>query len=159
VYLGTHQRCSGSYAQNKAGRQPDAKSAASLLVVIVAVQALLHDGVAGPLVVPLAPIPPRAMHEPAGIAAALPATQIEADYLGETSDTVKKTAAQFTAEQTDRVTSVAGNVVKAVKEEATTQGLTLDGAKTAAGDISAKIGRVVDATGKSVSDRANLGKL
>jgi hypothetical protein len=95
----------------------------------------------------------------AGIAAALPATQIEADYLGETSDTVKKTAAQFTAEQTDRVTSVAGNVVKAVKEEATTQGLTLDGAKTAAGDISAKIGRVVDATGKSISDRANLGKL
>ena len=95
----------------------------------------------------------------AGIAAALPATQIEADYLGETSDTVKKTAAQFAAEQTDRVTSIAGNVVDAVKEEATTQGLTLDGAKTAAGDISAKIGRVVDATGKSISDRANLGKL
>ena len=95
----------------------------------------------------------------AGIAAALPATQIEADYLGETSDTVRKTAAQFAAEQTDRVTSVAGNVVDAVKEEATTQGLTLDGAKTAAGDISAKIGRVVDATGKSISDRANLGKL
>ena len=95
----------------------------------------------------------------AGIAAAFPATQIEADYLGETSDTVKKTAAQFAAEQTDRVTSVAGNVVKTVKEEATTQGLSLDGAKTAAGDISAKIGRVVDATGKSISDRANLGKL
>ena len=95
----------------------------------------------------------------AGIAAALPATQIEADYLGETSDTVRKTAAQFAAEQTDRVTSVAGNVVEAVKEEATTQGLSLDGAKTAAVDISAKIGRVVDATGKSISDRANLGKL
>jgi hypothetical protein len=95
----------------------------------------------------------------AGIAAAFPATQIEADYLGETSDTVKKTAAQFAAEQTDRVTSVAGNVVKTVKEEATTQGLSLDGAKTAAVDISAKIGRVVDATGKSISDRANLGKL
>jgi hypothetical protein len=95
----------------------------------------------------------------AGIAAALPATQIEADYVGETSDTVRKTAAQFAAEQTDRMTSVAGNIVEAVKEEATTQGLTLDGAKTAAGDISAKIGRVVDATGKSISDRANLGKL
>ncbi len=95
----------------------------------------------------------------AGIAAAFPATQIEADYLGETSDTVRKTAAQFAAEQTDRVTSVAGNVVEAVKEEATTQGLTPDGAKTAARDISAKIGRVVDATGKSISDRANLGKL
>jgi len=95
----------------------------------------------------------------AGIAAALPATEIEADYLGETSDTVRKKAAQFATEQTDRVTSVAGNVVEAVKEEATTQGLTPDGAKTAARDISAKIGRVVDATGKSISDRANLGKL
>jgi hypothetical protein len=57
------------------------------------------------------------------------------------------------------VTTVAGNVVEAVKEEATTQGLTPEGAKTAAGDISAKVGRVVNATGKSISDRANLGKL
>ena len=94
----------------------------------------------------------------AGIAAALPGTEIEADYLGETSDTVKAKAAQFAAEQTDRVTTVAGNVVDAVKEEAATQGLTLEGAKNAAGDISAKVGRVIDASGKSISDRANLGK-
>ena len=94
----------------------------------------------------------------AGIAAALPATEMEADYLGETSDTVKAKAAQFAAEQTDRVTSVAGNVAEAVKEEAAKQGLTLEGAKTAAGDISAKVGRVVDVTGKSISDRTNLGK-
>ena len=94
----------------------------------------------------------------AGIAAALPGTEIEADYLGETSDTVRAKAAQFAAEQTDRVTTVAGNVVDAVKEEAATQGLTLEGAKNAAGDISAKVGRVIDASGKSISDRANLGK-
>ena len=94
----------------------------------------------------------------AGIAAALPGTEIEADYLGETSDTVKAKAAQFATEQTDRVTAVAGNVAEAVKKEAATQGLTLVGAKTAAHDISAKVGRVVDATGKSISDRANLGK-
>ena len=84
----------------------------------------------------------------AGIAAALPGTEMEADYLGETSYTMKAKAAQFAAEQTDRVTSVAGNVVEAAKKEAATQGLTLEGAKTAAGDISAKVGRVVDATGK-----------
>jgi hypothetical protein len=84
----------------------------------------------------------------AGIAAALPGTEIEADYLGETSDTVRAKAAQFAAEQTDRVTTVAGNVVDAVKEEAATQGLTLEGAKAAAGDISAKVSRVVDASGK-----------
>ena len=94
----------------------------------------------------------------AGIAAALPATEIEADYLGETSDTVKAKAAQFAAEQTDRVTSVAGNVAEAVKKEAATQGLTLEGAKTAAQDIAAKVGRVVDASGKSISDRANPAK-
>jgi hypothetical protein len=95
----------------------------------------------------------------AGIAAALPGTEMEAGYLGETSDTVKARAAQFAAEQTDRVTSVAGNIVEAVKEEAATQGLTLEGAKNVAGDISAKFGRVVDPTGKSISDRTNLGKL
>ena len=94
----------------------------------------------------------------AGIAAALPGTEIEADYLGETSDTVREKAAEFAAEQTDRVTTVAVKVVDAVKEEAATQGLTLEGAKTAAGDISAKVGRVVAASGKSISDRANLGK-
>jgi hypothetical protein len=94
----------------------------------------------------------------AGIAAALPGTEIEADYLGETSDTVRGKAAEFAAEQTDRVTTVAGKVVDAVKEEAATQGLTLEGAKTAAGDISAKVGRVVAASGKSISDRTNLGK-
>ena len=95
----------------------------------------------------------------AGIAAALPGTEIEADYLGETSDTIKAKAAQFASDQTERVTTVAGNVVEAVKEEASTQGLTLEGAKAAAGDISAKVSRVVDASGKSISDRANLGKL
>jgi hypothetical protein len=95
----------------------------------------------------------------AGIAAALPGTEIEADYLGETSDTLRAKAVQFAAEQTDRVTIVAGNVVDAVKEEAATQGLTLEGVKTAAGDISAKVGRVVDASGKSISDRASLRKL
>ncbi len=94
----------------------------------------------------------------AGIAAALPGTEIETDYLGEASDTVRAKAAQFASEQTDRVTTVAGNVVDAVREEAVTQGLTLEGVKTAVGDISAKVARVVDESGKSISDQANLGK-
>ena len=84
----------------------------------------------------------------AGIAAALPGTEIEAGYLGENSDSVRAKAAQFAAEQADRVATIAGNVVEAVKEEASNQGLTLEGAKTAAGDISAKVRRVVDAQGK-----------
>jgi len=94
----------------------------------------------------------------AGIAAALPATELETDYLGETSDTVKAKAAEFAAEQTDRVTTVAENVVEAVTEEARKQGLTLEGAKSAAGDVSAKVGRVVDAAGKGISERVTSSK-
>jgi len=94
----------------------------------------------------------------AGIAAALSATQLETDYLGETSDTVKAKAAEFAAEQTDGVTTVAENVVEAVTEEARKQGLTLEGAKSAAGDVSAKIGRVVDAAGKGISERVTSSK-
>ena len=89
----------------------------------------------------------------AGIAATLPATQLETDYLGETSDSVKAKAAEFATEQTDRVTAVAENVVEAVTEEARKQGLTLEGAKSAAADISAKVSRVVDAAGKGISER------
>ena len=82
----------------------------------------------------------------AGIAAALPGTEIEADYLGESSDTVKATAAQFAAEQTDRAKTVAGNAFEAVKNEAVAQGLTLEDAKTAAANISSKVSRAVNAS-------------
>jgi len=94
----------------------------------------------------------------AGIAAALPRTEIEADYLGETSDAMKAKATEFAAEQADRVTEVAGNVVEAVTDEARKQGLTLEGAKSAASDISAKVGRVVDAAGEGISERATFSK-
>jgi hypothetical protein len=94
----------------------------------------------------------------AGIAAALPATELEADYLGEASDAAKAKASDFAADQTDRVISVAENVATAVKEEAGKQGLTMEGAKSAAGDISAKVERVVEAAGKGVSERVTLLK-
>jgi hypothetical protein len=89
----------------------------------------------------------------AGIAAALPSSEVEAAYLGETSDTVKAKAADFAAEQTARATAVAEDVMGAVTEEARRQGLTVEGAKSAVGDISAKVGRVVDAAGKGISER------
>ena len=94
----------------------------------------------------------------AGIAAALPATEIETDYLGKTSETVTNKIAEFAVDQADRATTVAEKVVDAVKEEAVRQGLTVEGAKAAAGDISTKVSRVVDASAKSISDRAPLGK-
>ena len=90
----------------------------------------------------------------AGIAAALPPTEVEATYLGETSDAVKAKATKFASEQTDQATKVAGAVIGAVREEARRQGLTMKDAKSAVGDISAKIVRVADAAGKGVSQRS-----
>lgn len=84
----------------------------------------------------------------AGIAAALPPSDVEAEYLGETSDTLKQKATEFAAEQTTRATEVAESVVTAVADEARKQGLTVEAAKSAAGEISAKVGRVVDAATK-----------
>jgi hypothetical protein len=94
----------------------------------------------------------------AGIAAALPPSEVEAAYLGETSDTTKAKAAEFAAAQTDRATKVAGEVMGAVTEEARKQGLTVEGAKSAAGDISAKVGRVVDKAAEGISDRVNSAR-
>jgi hypothetical protein len=94
----------------------------------------------------------------AGIAAALPSSEVEAAYLGETSDTVKAQVADFAAEQTARATAVAEDAMGAATEEARRQGLTVEGAKSAVGDVSAKVGRVVDAAGKSISERATSTK-
>jgi len=91
----------------------------------------------------------------AGIAAALPPSKLEAEYFGETSDAARAKASGFAAEQATRAATVAGEVINAVTEEAQKQGLTLEGAKTAANEISEKVGRVVDAAGKSASERVS----
>jgi hypothetical protein len=85
----------------------------------------------------------------AGIAAALPPTAVESDLLGESSNTVKEKATEFAAEQVDQVTAIAGDVVGAVSEEARRQGLTAEAAKSAAKEISEKVGRVVMQQGKT----------
>jgi hypothetical protein len=90
----------------------------------------------------------------AGIAAALPGSEVEAAYLGEASDTVKAKVAEFATEQTAR----AADVMEAVTEEARKQGLTVEGAKSAVGDISEKVGRVVDVAGKGISERVTPAK-
>jgi hypothetical protein len=90
----------------------------------------------------------------AGIAAALPSSELEAAYLGETSDTVKGNAAEFASEQATRATKLAGNVMDAVTDEARRQGLTVEDAKSAVGDFSAKVGRIVDAAQNGVSEKA-----
>jgi len=94
----------------------------------------------------------------AGIAAALPSSEVESAHLGETSDTVKAKATAFASEQTDRATKVAKDVMGAVTEEARKQGLTVEDAKSAVGEISAKVGRVADVAGKGISDRVSSTK-
>lgn len=94
----------------------------------------------------------------AGIAAALPGSEVEAVYLGEASDTVKAKVAEFATEQTARATTVAADVIEAVTEESRKQGLTVEGAKLAVGDISEKVGRVVDVAGKGISERVTPAK-
>ena len=94
----------------------------------------------------------------AGIAAALPRSEVESDYLGEASDAVKTKAADFAAEQASRATAVAEDVMQAASEEAHNQGFTVDVAKAAAGDLSGKVGRIADAAGKGISKRAKLSR-
>ncbi len=91
----------------------------------------------------------------AGIAAALPATDLEAEYFGEASDNFKEQAVDYASEQVSRATTVAEEVVSAVSDEARKQGLTVEAAKSALADIPGKLGRVAEAAGKGISDRVN----
>jgi hypothetical protein len=89
----------------------------------------------------------------AGIAAALPATDLEAEYFGEASDNFREQAADFASDQVLRAATVAEEVVVVVSDQARQQGLTVDAAKSAIADIPEKLGRVADAAGKGLSDR------
>jgi hypothetical protein len=94
----------------------------------------------------------------AGIAAALPPTELEAEYLGETSETVKEKASQFAAEKAARAKAVAEEAFTAAAEEARNQGLTVEGVKSAASDVSEKANRVVDAARKGMSERTGANR-
>jgi hypothetical protein len=93
----------------------------------------------------------------AGIAAALPATELESEYLGESADAVKEQARQFASEQASRAKAAAESAVSAAASEARNQGLTMEGVKSAAGDISEKLGRVAGAAQKGASERVGTG--
>jgi len=80
----------------------------------------------------------------ASIAAALPPTEIERTYLGETSDRLKSQSTEFIGEKVDQVVQTAQDVVGAMAAEAEKQGLTPDGLQSAVGEVSQKVSRVVD---------------
>jgi hypothetical protein len=89
----------------------------------------------------------------AGIAAALPKTDVEAAYLGEVSKTVKTQAAEIAGQQVEKATVLAIDVVEAAAAEARKQGLTPEGAKAAADNVTGRIGRVVAAAKSSVGEK------
>jgi hypothetical protein len=89
----------------------------------------------------------------AGIAAALPKTDVENAYLGEASQTIKTQAAEITGQQVEKATALASDVVEAAAAEARKQGLTPDDAKAAAEDVKGRVERVVDAAKNSVGEK------
>jgi hypothetical protein len=94
----------------------------------------------------------------AGIAAALPPTALETDYLGESSEMVKEKAAQFASEKAARARTIAEEALNAATGEARRQGLTVEGAKTAAGEVSEKVSRVAEAARKGMSERTGANR-
>jgi hypothetical protein len=89
----------------------------------------------------------------AGIAAALPKTDVEDAYLGEASQTLRTQAAEIAGQQVDKATALASDVVEAASAEARKQGLTPEGAKVATKDLTGRVGRVVEAAKNSVSEK------
>ena len=91
----------------------------------------------------------------AGIAAALPSTDVENAYLGDVSETVRSRTAEIAGQQIDKAASLATDVIDAAAAEAREQGLTTDGARAAVKDITGRVGRVADAAKKSAAERAS----
>jgi hypothetical protein len=92
----------------------------------------------------------------AGIAAALPGTDVENSYLGEVSETVKSKTAEIAGQQVDKAAILATGAMDAAAEEARKQGLTIDSARAAVADVTDRAGRVVDAAKKKPAEGAGL---
>ena len=91
----------------------------------------------------------------AGMAAAVPTTQMEAEMVGDTANRVKAQAAELATTTVDKVTETAERTFKAVKQEAAAQGLTPQAARAGAAAVGAKLKTVAktarDQTAKAKS--------
>jgi hypothetical protein len=96
----------------------------------------------------------------AGIAVALPNTDVEDAYLGEASEAVRSKTAELAGHHVQNATTLASNVMEAAAEEARRQGLTSEEAKAAAGRVAGKVSRVAEAARKGrpskPDDHSNL---
>jgi hypothetical protein len=80
----------------------------------------------------------------AGVAASLPMTETETDYLGETSAGLQDNAWGLAVEQSRRATDLAETVTTSVANEARDQGLSEKGLKAAAAETVHKVKNVID---------------
>jgi hypothetical protein len=85
----------------------------------------------------------------AAIAAALPSTRAEDEFMGETSDAVKETLGEVAAEQYQKAKDAAGNVAEQAKKVAAEEGLTAGSAADVARSVGDKLKRVVAQTASS----------
>jgi hypothetical protein len=75
----------------------------------------------------------------AGMAAAMPMTQVESEMIGDTADRVKVQVADIASTAAEKVTETAERTFEAVKKEAAAQGLTSQAAREGATAIGSKL--------------------
>ncbi len=80
----------------------------------------------------------------AGIAAVVPTTEAEKEYLGESSEAAKEAVSEFASEQLETVKDAAGKVAQAMSEAADTEGLTEE-VQSFGDSVSSRLGKVAQA--------------
>jgi len=88
----------------------------------------------------------------AAIAAVFPATQLEDEVMGETSDAIKETLGEVASEQLETAESIAGAVAQEVRTAAEREGLTPSTAAEAARDLGARVGRVASEAAETATN-------
>jgi uncharacterized protein YukE len=78
----------------------------------------------------------------AAIAASLPTTEVESEYLGATSGVVKGKIGELAGEKAEQASDLGKRVLEAVVDEAQQQGLTTEGLRSTASEISDKVTRI-----------------
>lgn len=79
----------------------------------------------------------------AAMAAALPSTAVETDFLGQTSADLQARAREIAGRVTDRAADLADGVTAAITNEAQAQGLTAESLKQSASEASRKVQNIV----------------
>jgi hypothetical protein len=91
----------------------------------------------------------------AAVAASMPLTAAENEYLGDTSDLVKAKAGEIFEEKSQQAVELGTKVVDAVADEAQKQGLTPSQLKSAASELKDKVVRLGEATHGTQDQQAN----